>query len=354
MKLGYLEGIRGIAALIVVIWHYVLYFYPPLANTGDMSFKEFFYYNTHEQILMLAAETPLCLFFHGQASVRLFFVLSAFVLTYKFFRTKNYEYLSAGAIKRYFRLLGPVVFSLFITYILVNLSLVSNVFIATEFSIKEFFKEAFFGVFVNGSSPQNPPLWTMSYEFFGSMLVFSVAALFAKYKRRWIIYLILVLLFHKTHYLAFVFGMMLSDYFTSELYSEYHDKISHPKIIVFLITVSLFLYTISGVRQQIWGSAIFIFCVLHSESLKKFFSHTVFLFLGRISFSMYVMHAVILSSFSYYLNKILIGYINNFLSMIVTLLVSLIIIIPVACFVEKYIDRNSIKLSKKIYEVIVK
>lgn len=69
---------------------------------------------------------------------------------------------------------------------------------------------------------------------------------------------------------------------------------------------------------------------------------------------MYVMHAVILSSFSYYLNKILIGYINNFLSMIVTLLVSLIIIIPVACFVEKYIDRNSIKLSKKIYEVIVK
>ena len=158
MKLGYLEGIRGIAALIVVIWHYVLYFYPPLANTGDMSFKEFFNYNTHEQILMLAAETPLCLFFHGQASVRLFFVLSAFVLTYKFFRTKNYEYLSAGAIKRYFRLLGPVVFSLFITYILVNLSLVSNVFIATEFSIKEFFKEAFFGVFVNGSSPQNPPL----------------------------------------------------------------------------------------------------------------------------------------------------------------------------------------------------
>lgn len=161
------------------------------------------------------------------------FVLSAFVLTYKFFRTKNYEYLSVGAIKRYFRLLGPVVFSLFITYILVNLSLVSNVFIATEFSIKEFFKEAFFGVFVNGSSAQNSPLWTMAYEFFGSMLVFFVAALFAKYKRRWIIYLILVLLFHKTHYLAFVFGMMLSDYFTSALYLKYRSKISPPKIIVF-------------------------------------------------------------------------------------------------------------------------
>lgn len=157
------------------------------------------------------------------------FVLSAFVLTYKFFRTKNYEYLSVGAIKRYFRLLGPVVFSLFITYILVNLSLVSNVFIATEFSIKEFFKEAFFGVFVNGSSAQNSPLWTMAYEFFGSMLVFFVAALFAKYKRRWIIYLILVLLFHKTHYLAFVFGMMLSDYFTSALYLKYRSKISHRK-----------------------------------------------------------------------------------------------------------------------------
>lgn len=71
-KLGYLEGIRGIAALIVVIWHYVLYFYSPLANTGDMSFKEFFNYTSYEQLLMLAAKTPLCLFFHGQASVRLF------------------------------------------------------------------------------------------------------------------------------------------------------------------------------------------------------------------------------------------------------------------------------------------
>lgn len=354
MKLGYLEGIRGIAALIVVIWHYVLYFYSPLANTGDMSFKEFFNYTSYEQLLMLAAETPLCLFFHGQASVRLFFVLSAFVLTYKFFKTRNYEYLSAGAIKRYFRLLGPVVFSLFITYIFVNLSLVSDIFVATEFNIKQFFKEAFFAVFVNGSSPQNPPLWTMAYEFFGSMLVFSVAALFAKYKRRWIIYLILVLLFHKTHYLAFVFGMMLSDYFTSELYLKYRNKISPPKIIVFLLIVSLFLYTISGVRQQIWGSAIFIFCVLHSEALKRFFSHDIFLFLGKISFSMYVMHAVILSSFSYYLHNILINYVNSFLAMILTFLISLFVIIPVACLVEKYVDRNSIKLSKKIYEVIAK
>ena len=139
-KLNYLEGIRGIAALIVVVWHYVLYFYPPLANTGEMSFKEFFSYTNNEQMLMLVAETPLCLFFHGQASVRLFFVLSAFVLTYKFFKTKNYEYLSAGAIKRYFRLLGPVVFSLFITLIFIKLSLVANIFIATEFSsINDFF-----------------------------------------------------------------------------------------------------------------------------------------------------------------------------------------------------------------------
>lgn len=69
---------------------------------------------------------------------------------------------------------------------------------------------------------------------------------------------------------------------------------------------------------------------------------------------MYVMHAVILSSFSYYLHNILINYVNNFLVMILTLLISLFIIIPVACFVEKYVDRNSIKLSKKVYEIIAK
>lgn len=351
-KLNYLEGIRGIAALIVVIWHYVLYFYPPLANTGEMSFKNFLNYTYYEQLLMLAAETPFCLFFNGQASVRLFFVLSAFVLTYKFFKTKNYEYLSAGAIKRYFRLLGPVVFSLFITLIFIKLSLVGNIFIATEFNIIDFFKEAFFGVFYKSGSPQNPPLWTMSYEFFGSMLVFAIAALFAKYRKRWIIYFLLVLLFHKTHYLAFVFGMMLSDYFTSQIYSKYKTKIFPSKTLVPLIIIALLLYTISGVRQQIWGAAIFIFCVLHSDSLQKFFSHSLFLFFGKISFSMYVMHAIILSSFSYYFNKMIIGSMNNFLAMIVTLVISLFIIIPIACFVEKYIDRNSIKISKKVYEHI--
>lgn len=355
-KLDYLEGIRGIAALIVVIWHYVLNFYPPLANTGEMSFKNFLNYTYYEQLLMFAAETPFCLFFNGQASVRLFFVLSAFVLTYKFFKTKNYEYLSAGAIKRYFRLLGPVVFSLFITLIFIKLSLVGNIFIATEFSIIDFFKESFFGVFYKSGSPQNPPLWTMSYEFFGSMLVFAIAALFAKYQKRYIIYLLLVLLFHKTHYLAFVFGMMLSDYFTSELYLKYKHKISSPKTLAFLLIIALFMYSVSGVRQQIWGAAIFIFSILHSEYLQRLFSNSKFLFLGKISFSMYVMHAVILSSFSYYLNKFLVLNlcINNFLSMLLTLIVSLFIIIPVAYLVEKYIDQNSIKLSKKVYEFIAK
>lgn len=352
-KLGYLEGIRGIAALIVVIYHYVLYFYPPLYDTGGMTFKKFFNYSIYEQLLMIAAETPLCLFFHGQASVRLFFVLSAFVLTYKFFKTKNYEYLSAGAIKRYFRLVGPVFFSLLVTFLFINLSLTVDVFIAKEFSFQQFIKEAVIGVFINGSSA-NPPLWTMPYEFMGSMLVFSIAALFTKYKKRWIIYLVLIILFHKTHYLAFVFGMMLSDYFTSDLYLKYKMKFSYQKLLIFLLLIALFLYTVSGVRQQIWGSAIFIFCVLHSDYLQKFFSHNLFLFLGKISFSMYVMHAVILSSLSYYINKFIIVSINNFVAMIITLIISLFIIIPVACFVEKYIDRNSIKLSKKIYDFIAR
>lgn len=351
-KLSYLEGIRGIAALIVVVWHYVLYFYPPLADTGEMSFKDFFSYTHYEQLLMIVAETPLCLFFHGQASVRLFFVLSAFVLTYKFFKTKNYEYLSAGAIKRYFRLLGPVAFSLFITFIFINLSITNDIFTTSEFSIWEFFRETFVGVFYKGTSPQNPPLWTMAYEFFGSMLVFSIAALFTRYQRRWIIYLILVLIFHKTHYLAFILGMMLSDYFTSQIYLKYKTKISPPKTLVPLIITALLLYTISGVRQQIWGAAIFIFCVLHSDYLKKVFSHRAFLLLGRISFSMYVMHAIILSSFSYYFHTMIVESINNFLAMLLTLVVSMFIIIPVAYFVEKYIDRNSIKISKKIYEFI--
>ena len=78
MKVKYLEGIRGFAAFIVVIFHFIGNFHP--ASIYGTS-------NTHVKgnVEHLFAMTPLNVLYSGSLAVCIFFVLSGFVLSMKFF-----------------------------------------------------------------------------------------------------------------------------------------------------------------------------------------------------------------------------------------------------------------------------
>ena len=78
-----LEGLRGIASLVVVIGHFIFVFLPYLATL---------YYpaagaaprNRFEAVL---AYPPFSLLFSAEAAVCVFFVMSGYVLTTKYFST---------------------------------------------------------------------------------------------------------------------------------------------------------------------------------------------------------------------------------------------------------------------------
>ncbi len=74
-KLFYLDGARGVAALSVVISHYIQVFYPAALNGNSQQ--------AHFQWDTLYGYSPLNLFYNRQFAVCLFFVLSGYVLSVK-------------------------------------------------------------------------------------------------------------------------------------------------------------------------------------------------------------------------------------------------------------------------------
>jgi peptidoglycan/LPS O-acetylase OafA/YrhL len=69
-KLFYLDGIRGLAACIVVISHYIQVFYPAALNGRPQQ--------AHSKWDIWYGHSPINLFYNGQFAVCLFFVLSGY------------------------------------------------------------------------------------------------------------------------------------------------------------------------------------------------------------------------------------------------------------------------------------
>src|SRR4051794_11019896 len=96
-KILSLESIRGLAALAVVFCHCVNGFYPTLRKA--------------------AAPPGTQLWQNGEFAVRLFFVLSGFVLSLSYFRQPSLVTLRSAAVRRYFRLLLPIAGSVLLAYL---------------------------------------------------------------------------------------------------------------------------------------------------------------------------------------------------------------------------------------------
>jgi peptidoglycan/LPS O-acetylase OafA/YrhL len=185
---SYLDGLRGIAALIVFIDHFTLNWYFDLRHG---------YLNTPEDAYVL--QLPFIrLLFAGRASVGVFFVISGFVLSHKSLKQirsgeKNrvLDSLSSSVFRRGMRLHIPIFFGTFISMLLAYNELYMPVPARSETIPPTFptLREQFWDwwaktmevVFpfrgVDPNSPYGPVynghLWTIPIEFYGSIVVFA-------------------------------------------------------------------------------------------------------------------------------------------------------------------------------------
>ena len=376
-KISHLEGLRGIAAIIVILSHFVVGFYPALYN-GHTS-------ETHTTIQAetYIYDTPLNIFYAGNFAVCIFFVISGFVLSHKFFKEKikrsNDQTITEMAITRYFRLLPLILFSIVTAYIILKSSLFFNQDAGTitkstwwlsaryNFSANftEMLRQAFFDVFFLNKTSYNGLLWTITYEFYGSFTIFGILYLLGNNKIRYFIYGILIIFLADSYYGAFIYGLLLSDIYNNHFYII--DKLKTTALIIFTIGLIIGAYPpikpsitsiynyleVTDLNSMVFyhnlGALLITISIFSSTRLQAFFSKKPFTYLGKISFATYVIHLIIICSLSSYiflqLNKIL----NYHVTFLITFSTSIIAIITSAHFMQKYIDQPGVKMSKSAY-----
>ena len=107
-----------------------------------------------------------------------------------------------------------------------------------------------------------------------------------------------------------------------------------------------------GLYPLLSALSLFLLFIINDQ-LKAFFQHPLFQFLGRISYSMYAVHFLILGSVSSWLFLMLNHRLSYGLSFLLVSLLSTPIIILASIWMTKYVDEPSIKAAANASKRII-
>lgn len=375
-RIKYIDGMRGLAVMIVLFSHLVVNFYPVLFFAKPDILSDQY------PLLNIIAFTPLNVFYYGYSAVMVFFFISGYVITYNFFK-QNDNNIASSVFRRYFRLTIPVFFSCLIVYILLKLHLffgveasplslspTLNTYFNCDADFIEMIKLVLYNMYLGADleilNCYNGVLWMMGYLFIGFILVYSVLAIFgrANQKLRFIVYIIFVALSHKSCLLAFALAMILCDLDINNVLQKMN------KIGIFLILLagiyflsfrshdfplySYFSLWFLPFFYNIIGAFLLFFAIHRSAFLIKILSTKIPLYLGKISFSIYLTHSIIVVSLSCYLYILLRSTLNVSynLSFFITSAITIIVTIIFSHVFYNLIEIRSIDLSKSLYNLI--
>lgn len=309
-NIGALTGIRGFAALWVVL-HHALPAYPFLSN-------HFIINNFLRK---------------GWLGVDLFFILSGFVISYvhqhefktlQFYRFKTFLLLRLSRIyPAHFATLLSLVPIVCMSQLLFNYH--SSI---DQFSLSKFFYSLFLlnGWGFNGSDGWNIPSWSVSSEWFAYLCFPFIAFLLCKLKSAKsylvLIVLIYVILFSLAIVLNDAHKFMLSWHLTLiRVSSEFltgcclfninckSEPSSTKDYMVLISIVSMGILCILSIASIFDGVIIIIFTFLIYGLSKagpittKLFANRTMLYLGRISYSIYLVHDIVLMTSNQIIKK---------------------------------------------------
>lgn len=374
-KINFLEGIRTLCVIAVMLHHYFFAFIPALI-TGNTNQA-----HTISKVETVIAKTPLNIFYNGNFAFFLLFVVSGFVLSYKFFQTGDIAVIRQSAAKRYFRLVIPVLFSVFVAYWFMKLNLFANLPVALKtysynwlnqsWNFKPNFLimlyEGLVGTFFFGRATYNSVLWMMKYEFFGSFLVFCFLILFGKLRARYLLYMVLSLIFMQTFYLSFILGIVLAD-----LYVHEHPILRkiHPLLLVILSIVGIFFAsypiamktadTMYGILRLPFigsparfyhsvGAAMLLLVIFNVSWIKEFLSIKPLVSIAKFAFSLYLLHQIVLFSLTSYSFLFFENKLSYFQNVLISGVLSLGVLFVFSVLMYTYVEKSGQRLTQFIY-----
>lgn len=366
MKNTSADGLRGLAALSVTITHFVAAFLPSLLfyNYGAL-----FPRPVEPGPLTDALGSPVfTLFYNGHFPVLIFFVLSGYVLTLPWFeRTDAAPVLQRRLWSRYLRLNLPIMAAIALAWLAYSTGLMhtgqaahlsgSTNWLASFYpsGLTGFaaLKEALFGSIVLGNASFLPPLWTLKIEFIGS--IYILLFFLAKPARHLLLPMALAcLLLHAIHaeqsiyYIALFAGAVLhrvrltrSGQFAIFAVGLYFGAYQHFRAMYGFLPDPR-IWDVKSFYNAI-GAACVCAAVLSGWG-QGLLNRPLVQFLGRISFSIYLLHFLVLCSLSaaFYAH-----FPRDALHLGAGFVLYLAACVGAAWLFERWIDRPAIAISRR-------
>lgn len=328
-----LDSLRGLAALAVMVGHFLMVFAPIVQNTSGLGFLDY--------PLNLLKYTPLHAVWGGHEAVIMFFLLSGFVLSLPFFSNRQQIY-SKYVIKRICRIYIPFLAALFIALIMREAVYVSKLTDLTSYYNNLWVIPPDAGSIIHhllfvgnyNTTRYDPILWTLVHEMRISLLFPFI--MYVIIKGGWKIGLPLALALSygaeillanfETRYMTnFVVSLHYASFFiVGALLAKYQKelKAAFSRLngwwAALLLAAALCSYTFKWIgygasfhdmflpHRGDWmtaiGASIFIVAAVSSARLSGQLQRKPLLFLGKISYSLYLYHMIVLLSLVHLLN----------------------------------------------------
>ncbi len=264
--INYIDSLKGISAIWGALAHYLIAFVPfgfvgwSCGVTDADKYKVYF------------DAFPYSILSNSSFPLYTFFAIISFILSTIYFQNKKEESIKKQAIKRYFRLMPPVLVTTLICYLVTisglaynnELSQLANshwigVFYQQEMSFSQAFISGVYTSFIKGDGSYCSVLWCLDVIFIGSYLSYAILLLFGNSKGRWLLYCVAFLLCYVTRYdyATFIAGIAAADIAAS------FPKLKNIRGLGAILIVSglIFGSCIPFVWNIVWLPNIIIYCI---------------------------------------------------------------------------------------------
>jgi peptidoglycan/LPS O-acetylase OafA/YrhL len=325
-----LDGLRGLAALSVVLTHFVAAFLPA---TLYRHYPGVFPEPSPGSLEAYLSYPLLSVFYGGLLPVVIFFVLSGYVLALPYW-SGNRHLLLRRFWTRYIRLNIPIAAAILISFSILSLGLYFNEPASRESQsywlslwfkpenpdYLDLFKQMLWGG-ISGQLKYDPPLWTLAIELFGSMILLGYFALKPPLKNFLsilsfavglvVLTMVLINFFQNTW--LFFLSIILGGYLPPL-------KLNKKLLVAAIFFVGFYFgaYVVNGNgygilpnptflnAQQFYtvlGAVLIVFAVANGLG-SWLLSSSICQWLGKVSFSVYLLHFIILCSLASYVDTV--------------------------------------------------
>lgn len=377
----WMDGLKGLAAILVFFHHFVGTFYPAY-NTGNIADSRLY------GIDSFLCNTPAGIIINGNFWVCIFLFISAYVLSIQMLKTEDKDLRTkAGTImlRRYPRLMIPMFFAGIINYILLfivtkydspyislrsDMSLIKTIFTYTV------------STWIHPNANVFAQLWTMHYLFMTALVVVLFTS-FDKKEFTFAPFLYLLMLYPmliiNECYISIVLGIFLADlvYFKRiDLLAKYSKTIIRIIAIIFLLigiylggypsnTLPVGLYAfllpldnkmpffsgyLHGFAAFFIIASIYLFIKANENGLaKKLLESRVLLLAGKYGLSIYIIHGFFIIYFCPILYFSLANVIKNYNINVLIVLITTICLVSISSLIfNKTVERFTNYVSSKI------